>query len=85
MVEIRRFRTAAVEDAVRRRLEGARTRGKPQRPAGGDDFSNDRNGSLARSRHGDCFAYALAVEHDEPLLYKGGDFKHTDVRSAFSS
>lgn len=34
---------------------------------------------------GDCFAYALAVERDEPLLYKGGDFKHTDVRSALSS
>jgi ribonuclease VapC len=34
---------------------------------------------------GDCFAYALAVERDEPLLYKGGDFRHTDVRSALSS
>jgi ribonuclease VapC len=34
---------------------------------------------------GDCFAYALAVELDEPLLYKGGDFSHTDVRSALSS
>lgn len=34
---------------------------------------------------GDCFAYALAVERDEPLLYKGGDFKQTDVHSALSS
>jgi ribonuclease VapC len=34
---------------------------------------------------GDCFAYALAIERDEPLLYKGGDFKHTDVRGALSS
>ena len=34
---------------------------------------------------GDCFAYALAVQRDEPLLYQGGDFKHTDVRSALSS
>jgi ribonuclease VapC len=30
---------------------------------------------------GDCFAYALARELDAPLLYKGNDFSHTDVRS----
>jgi ribonuclease VapC len=29
---------------------------------------------------GDVFAYALAKEHDEPLLYKGEDFGRTDVR-----
>jgi uncharacterized protein with PIN domain len=34
---------------------------------------------------GDCFAYALAIERDEPLLSKGAGFKHTDVRSALSS
>jgi ribonuclease VapC len=34
---------------------------------------------------GDCFAYALAIERDEPLLYKGDGFKHTDVHSALSS
>ena len=28
---------------------------------------------------GDCFAYALAVERDEPLLFKGDDFARTDV------
>lgn len=28
---------------------------------------------------GDCFAYALAVERDEPLLFKGDDFAKTDV------
>ena len=28
---------------------------------------------------GDCFAYALAWETGEPLLYKGGDFARTDV------
>jgi ribonuclease VapC len=28
---------------------------------------------------GDCFAYALAKEMDEPLLFKGLDFKQTDV------
>ena len=31
---------------------------------------------------GDCFAYALAKATGEPLLYKGGDFAHTDVVSA---
>ena len=31
---------------------------------------------------GDCFAYALAITHDQPLLYKGDDFPHTDVRRA---
>ena len=28
---------------------------------------------------GDCFAYALAVERHEPLLFKGDDFAQTDV------
>ena len=32
---------------------------------------------------GDCFAYALAKDTGEPLLYKGDDFVHTDVRSVF--
>lgn len=28
----------------------------------------------------DCFSYALAAELDEPLLFKGEDFAHTDVQ-----
>jgi ribonuclease VapC len=28
---------------------------------------------------GDCFAYALAQERGEPLLFRGNDFPHTDV------
>lgn len=36
----------------------------------------------ARLNLGDCFAYALAKARDEPLLYKGGDFARTDIRSA---
>lgn len=32
---------------------------------------------------GDCFAYALAKETGEPLLYEGKDFKLTDVVSVF--
>lgn len=30
--------------------------------------------------YGDCFAYALAVTRDEPLLFKGNDFSKTDVK-----
>lgn len=36
----------------------------------------------ARLNFGDCFAYALAKEAGEPLLFKGDDFARTDVRSA---
>lgn len=28
---------------------------------------------------GDCFAYALAHQRDEPLLFKGSDFSRTDL------
>ncbi len=28
---------------------------------------------------GDCFAYALATDRGEPLLFKGADFEKTDV------
>ena len=31
---------------------------------------------------GDCFAYALAKETGEPLLFKGSDFSETDVTVA---
>jgi len=31
---------------------------------------------------GDCFSYALAVSLGEPLLFKGEDFRRTDVASA---
>jgi ribonuclease VapC len=40
------------------------------------------SGHPARLNLGDAFAYALAVAADEPLLFKGGDFVHTDVRPA---
>jgi ribonuclease VapC len=36
----------------------------------------------ARLNIGDCFAYALARARDEPLLFKGDDFRQTDVESA---
>jgi ribonuclease VapC len=36
----------------------------------------------ARLNMGDCFAYALAKTRGEPLLFKGGDFRLTDVEAA---
>jgi ribonuclease VapC len=36
----------------------------------------------ASLNYGDCFAYALAKSLDLPLLFKGNDFRHTDVRPA---
>lgn len=38
------------------------------------------SGSSARLNMGDCFSYALAIEVDEPLLFVGDDFAHTDVQ-----
>ena len=32
--------------------------------------------------YGDCFSYALAKSYREPLLFKGGEFGHTDVAVA---
>ena len=40
------------------------------------------SGHRANLNFGDCFAYALARVKREPLLYKGDDFVHTDLRSA---
>ena len=42
------------------------------------------SGHPAKLNLGDCFAYALAKDRREPLLYKGNDFTHTDVRPALS-
>jgi len=38
----------------------------------------------ARLNFGDCFAYALAKAMNEPLLFKGADFTHTDVTPALA-
>jgi ribonuclease VapC len=38
------------------------------------------SGHRAGLNFGDCFAYALAKERNEPLLFKGDDFRHTDIR-----
>ena len=40
------------------------------------------SGHPANLNFGDCFSYALARDKREPLLYKGDDFVHTDLRPA---
>jgi ribonuclease VapC len=46
---------------------------------------------FGRGRHpaalniGDCFSYALAKATGQPLLFKGNDFIHTDIRPALTA
>jgi ribonuclease VapC len=40
------------------------------------------SGHPARLNFGDCFAYALAKETGQPLLFKGDDFARTDITPA---
>lgn len=40
------------------------------------------SGHPANLNFGDCFSYALAREKREPILFKGDDFGHTDLRAA---
>jgi len=44
------------------------------------DFGKGRH--RAGLNFGDCFAYALAKEKSEALLFKGDDFCHTDIERA---
>lgn len=38
------------------------------------------SGHPAQLNFGDCFAYALAKDKREPLLFKSNDFVHSDLR-----
>ncbi len=40
------------------------------------------SGHPAKLNFGDCFAYALAMERGQPLLFKGEDFVHTGIARA---
>ena len=40
------------------------------------------SGHRANLNFGDCFSYALAREKREPILFKGEDFGHTDLKAA---
>jgi ribonuclease VapC len=61
---------AVTRDHVEAAREGFRRFGKGRHPA-----------SL---NFGDCFSYGLAKALGEPLLFRGGDFAKTDIRSALS-
>jgi ribonuclease VapC len=41
-------------------------------------------GHPAQLNFGDCMTYAVAKLASAPLLYKGGDFAHTDILSALT-
>jgi ribonuclease VapC len=43
------------------------------------------SGHAAGLNFGDCFAYALARATGEPILFKGDDFRHTDLPSALEA
>jgi ribonuclease VapC len=51
-------------------------------------LTRDAFSRYGRGRHpaglnfGDCFSYALATALGEPLLFKGDDFRQTDVAAA---
>ena len=53
--------------------------------AGQADLARDAYRRFGKGRHpaglnyGDCFAYALSQSVGEPLLFKGDDFRKTDV------
>ena len=47
------------------------------------DFGKGRH--PARLNFGDCFAYALAKQRSETLLFKGADFALTDIRPAVAA
>ena len=68
------FREAeiVVESVTRRQAEIARSAYR--------DFGKGRH--RAGLNFGDCFAYALAKEKGETLLFKGDDFCQTDIEAA---
>lgn len=47
-----------------------------------DEAMRQFSGRPVNLNYGDCMSYAMAKRLDVPLLYKGSDFAHTDIRSA---
>ena len=43
------------------------------------------SGHPANLNLGDCYSYALAAQRNEPLLFVGDDFTHTDLESALNT
>ena len=45
-------------------------------------FDHFGRGHKAKLNFGDCMSYAVAKFHEVPLLFKGDDFRLTDIRAA---
>jgi ribonuclease VapC len=56
-------------------VEQARLRARPS-------MISKKGATAAGLSFGDCFAYALTKVAGEPLLFKGKNFKNTDIVSA---
>jgi ribonuclease VapC len=85
MVALSRRGTTRAE--IDRRLDDWRIAVAPV-TVGQARLAADAFGRFGKGRHpaalnlGDCFAYALARERNEPLLFKGDGFARTDVAIA---
>jgi ribonuclease VapC len=72
---------------LRELLADMRIEPTPLTPAHAD-ISIDAFRRYGKGRHraglnfGDCFSYAVAKATGEPLLFKGDDFRHTDIERA---
>lgn len=69
--DVRRLGIAVVDVTADQAFMAARAR-----------LTYGRGRHRAKLNYGDAFAYALAKVMDEPLLFKGNDFIHTDVKRA---
>jgi ribonuclease VapC len=70
LIEVARITCIPLDEAIARRAA--------------DAFAHYGRGTghPAALNFGDCIAYATAMHLDVPLLFKGDDFRHTDVKVA---
>jgi ribonuclease VapC len=66
---------------LRHVLRGARVEVAPLTPQQAD-IAIEASWRFPVLNYGDTLSYALAKARDIPLLFKGNDFTHTDIRSA---
>ncbi len=75
-----KFRFEDLIDALRLRIEPVTVEDAYRTRTAYSEYGRGRH--RARLNYGDCFAYALAKRHGEPLLFKGNDFAQTDIEPA---
>jgi ribonuclease VapC len=80
----RRFGVVAVDEASAflARLDFEILPWTPQLLPAAIDALRRYGGAPAKLNFGDCLTYAVAKSVGLPLLYKGDDFSHTDLKSA---